>query len=298
MRDYGKVTPSFWTGKTGRLLRKDPESQVVALYLMTSQHANMIGLYYCPVAYVVADTGVSEEGACKALQRLSEAQFCAYDWETEWVWVREMAKFQIADQLKPRDKQVFGVRNELSKIPNIRIKTDFIDRYRLAFHLESPENPSPLEGPSKPPRSQEQEQEQEHLKESTAIAVEADAASAPSPSAGSQPGLRIVKPPCPYSAIVALYHEILPELRGCKTLTETRKGYLRQRWAAKPGADLAKWRSFFEYIKTCPFLLGQSDGHQGRPPFVADLEWLVKPSNFAKIIEGKYEPGVGAAHHG
>jgi len=130
-------------------------------------------------------------------------------------------------------------------------------------------------------------------KESSANAEEADAANAPSPPAA---GLRLVKPPCPYEAIVALYHEVLPELRGCKTLTDTRKSYIRQRWLAKPGADLAKWRAFFEYVKTCPFLLGQSDGHQGRPPFVADLEWLVKPSNFAKIIEGKYERNQGVAH--
>lgn len=128
-------------------------------------------------------------------------------------------------------------------------------------------------------------------KESSAKAEEADAGASPPPT-----GLRLVKPPCPYETIVALYHEVLPELRACKTLTETRKSYLRQRWAAKPGTDLAKWRAFFEYVKTCPFLLGQSDGSHGRPPFVADLEWLVKPSNYAKIVEGKYEPGQGVAH--
>jgi len=67
MREYAKVTPCFWTGRTGRGLRKDPDAQITALYLMTSQHANMLGLYYCPVAYIVADTGLTEEGAYKAL---------------------------------------------------------------------------------------------------------------------------------------------------------------------------------------------------------------------------------------
>lgn len=50
MRDYAKVSPRFWLGETGRELRKaGAEAQVVAFYLMTSPHANMLGLYYLPV---------------------------------------------------------------------------------------------------------------------------------------------------------------------------------------------------------------------------------------------------------
>ncbi len=128
---------------------------------------------------------------------------------------------------------------------------------------------------------------------STAIAVEVDSAVAPPLS---PPPLRVVKPPCPHQAIVDLYHEVLPELRRCKTLTEGRKGYLRQRWASKPGSDLAKWRAFFEYVRTCPFLMGHVTGSNGRPPFVADLEWLTRPSHFAQIIEGKYEPHLEAKY--
>ncbi len=49
MRDYGKVSPHFWTGTTGKKLRQTHEGLIVAMYLMTSPHANMLGLYYMPL---------------------------------------------------------------------------------------------------------------------------------------------------------------------------------------------------------------------------------------------------------
>ncbi|ENU2556439.1 hypothetical protein ACE4O8_005059, partial [Escherichia coli] len=74
MRDYAKVSPRFWLGETGRELRKaGAEAQVVAFYLMTSPHANMLGLYYLPVLYLAHETGLGLEGASKGLKRAVEA---------------------------------------------------------------------------------------------------------------------------------------------------------------------------------------------------------------------------------
>ena len=57
MRDYAKVSPHFWTGTTGKKLRSSPEAVIVAMYLMTCPHANMLGLYYMPLLYVAHETG-------------------------------------------------------------------------------------------------------------------------------------------------------------------------------------------------------------------------------------------------
>lgn len=68
MRDYGKVSPHFWIGRTGKELRQaGPESQLVALYLLTSPHANMIGLYYMPLAFLSHETGLTMEGLRRGL---------------------------------------------------------------------------------------------------------------------------------------------------------------------------------------------------------------------------------------
>jgi hypothetical protein len=50
---------------------------------------------------------------------------------------------------------------------------------------------------------------------------------------------------------------------------------------------LAWWGEFFKSVGKSRFLTGKVNSKDGRA-FVADLEWILKPSNFAKIVEGKY----------
>ena len=162
MRDYGVVSPRFWIGETGKILRGDAEAQVLALYLMTSPHSTMTGVYHCPVLYMAHETGLSMEGASKALERLIEAGFCEYEEASETVFVVRMAAYQIGEKLKPGDKRVLGLRREVEKMPETRMKYRFLAVYGGPFMLgDQPKNTSPFQAPSKPHRSQEQEQEQE-----------------------------------------------------------------------------------------------------------------------------------------
>jgi hypothetical protein len=159
VRDYGKVAPTFWTGDTGRALRKmGSDVQLVALYLITGPHANMIGLYYMPLPTLCHETGLPLQGASKALRRLSEGGFAAYDEDSEVVWVPEMARYQLGDEVVPKDNRHKAILRELEKYKKTRFFLQFHERYGAAYHLPTP---SPFEAPSKPLRSQEQEQEQE-----------------------------------------------------------------------------------------------------------------------------------------
>jgi uncharacterized protein YdaU (DUF1376 family) len=105
-------------------------------------------------------------------------------------------------------------------------------------------------------------------------------------------------PKCEHQSVVDLYHKHLPTLRRVEVWNDTRKGYLRQRWrevanelAEKQevkAEDILRWfAEFFDHIGTSRFLTGRVNDKGGRA-FAADLEWILKPSNFAKIVEGKY----------
>jgi len=162
MRDYGIVSPKFWIGGTGKSLRGNAPAQVLALYLMTCPHANMIGVFHCPMVYMMHETGLDAEGASKALASLIEAQFCTYEEASETVFVHRMAAFQIAERLKPDDKRVKGVEREWSNIDSSPIKAKFFAIYSIVFHLpKEGEVQSPIEAPYKPLASQEQDQDQE-----------------------------------------------------------------------------------------------------------------------------------------
>jgi len=105
-------------------------------------------------------------------------------------------------------------------------------------------------------------------------------------------------PFCNHQEVIELYHKHLPTLRKVEVWNETRKGYLRQRWRevadelmktkAIDSSDVLGWfAEFFEHIGSSKFLTGRVNDKSGRS-FAADLEWILKPSNFAKIVEGKY----------
>jgi hypothetical protein len=125
-----------------------------------------------------------------------------------------------------------------------------------------------------------QEQEQEQVKESALRAdVRIPADSDPPPAKN-----------CPITRIVALYHERLPELPKVEKITPARAGMIRQRWR-EDLPTIGHWENFFDFVRASRFLMGKSPPSGTRPPFIADLEWLVRPSNFAKIAEEKYHRG-------
>lgn len=76
----------------------------------------------------------------------------------------------------------------------------------------------------------------------------------------------------------------------------TRADHLRARWretAVEKGwttdeEGLAYFRKLFGYVGQSPFLTGRSKAREGARPFTVELEWLVNPTNWAKVIEGKY----------
>lgn len=136
MRDYGKVSPQFWIGRTGKSLRSaGAEAQLVSLYLLTNPHANMIGLYYMPLMFIAHETGLGMEGASKGLTSAIKAGFCHYDEQSEMVWVPEMAAHQIGSNLSPKDKRCPGVQNEYNAQPDNPFLSMFYDKYQIHYHM-------------------------------------------------------------------------------------------------------------------------------------------------------------------
>lgn len=170
MRPYGTVSPLFWIGKTGKKLRTDRDGQVIALYLMTNPHSHQTGIYHLPMLYLSSEVGIPIEGALEALQRLETDGFCRYDESNEWIWVCEMAAWQIGEALKDNDKRAVGVRQYLDALPKLPFIAGFVSRYQADFHivqkraLEAPSKGVKAEAPSKGVTLIRSEQEQNRIR--------------------------------------------------------------------------------------------------------------------------------------
>lgn len=112
-----------------------------------------------------------------------------------------------------------------------------------------------------------------------------------------KPKVRTV-PDCPHQAVLALWAECLPALpqHNPGLWRGARADHLRARWretAASEGWEtedqgIAYFRRLFGFIGRSAFLTGRAKASDGRPPFVAELAWIVCPENWAKVHEGKY----------
>lgn len=168
MRKFASIPPRVWQTDL-KAIRGNLEAIAVHYHLTTSRHANMLGLYYVPIAYIAHEVGCSMEAASKGLESLIRAGICAYDYERDLVWVCEMASDQIRSQLSPKDKRVKGIAEQLAMLPICPITLDFYRKYRLPFHLHDElcveefelVSSDLQEAPSMPLRSKEKEKEQE-----------------------------------------------------------------------------------------------------------------------------------------
>jgi hypothetical protein len=111
-------------------------------------------------------------------------------------------------------------------------------------------------------------------------------------AAGAQPQQRI--PPCPTQGIVDLWNEHCPTLPRVEVVNDARKRAIAARWREvivehrndpHPRQATVAWFEWFlrERVAGSPFLSGNATD------FRATFDWVMKPTNFARIAEGIYE---------
>jgi hypothetical protein len=273
MREYGKISPQFWIGPTGKALRKaGTEAQLVALYLMTSPHANMIGLYYLSESSIAHETGLGFEGASKGLQSAIEAGFCRYDADAEVIWVVEMATYQIADELSAKDLLCKGIQRDYASVPENKYLAEFFDKYYGVFHMTKCRG---AKAPSKPLRSQEQEQEQEQEHDAAAqlppvgdtkqqhhadmILTDTNATEFAKAVMIEYTEVWLASPPLGFTLMAAI-----------------------QKWAnIEPKARrVSWWRWYFEVCAEDDYLAGRKD-----IKFRADILYLIRDDQFTRMVE-------------
>ncbi len=106
---------------------------------------------------------------------------------------------------------------------------------------------------------------------------------------------------CPHLEILELWVEKLPAMpaHDPKMWKGARSDHLRARWRETcankrwqtENDGLTYFSRLFVYIGKSQFLTGKAKPKNSDDrPFLIELEWLVRPANWAKVHEGKYHP--------
>jgi len=88
-----------------------------------------------------------------------------------------------------------------------------------------------------------------------------------------------------YQDVADLYHSLCPRLPKIKKITEERKKHIKARLN---NSDLDELKEVFSKLGASDFCCGQNNRS-----WSADFDWVLKPNNWAKVLEGKYDNKPG-----
>lgn len=109
--------------------------------------------------------------------------------------------------------------------------------------------------------------------------------------------------PCPYEAIVGLYHEALPSLPRCRLMPAARQKSIRKVWGwvlsstksdgsrrATNADEALDWlRGYFSRAAANDFLMGRTPRTGEHANWVADLDYLLTDKGLKQVIEKTLE---------
>lgn len=156
MRDYGKVHTSFWTSSNIRAMSDD--GRALALYLLTSPHGTIAGVFRLPDGYACEDLQWDSERIKKGFIELLSNGFANRCETTKWVWIAKYLEWNPPEN--PNQRKAAG--KVASQVPDKCIwKSIFMRDCAEFIGLITPPNTNPSETLQKPFLNQDQEQEQE-----------------------------------------------------------------------------------------------------------------------------------------
>lgn len=132
-RSYAKIFTGKWRSRSFRTLRGNPWAIVLQDYLMSCPASEMSGVFYMPKYLIEGELGIPHDELENAIRILEEADFCRF-YDDEYVFVFNMARYQIADALSPDDNRWKSLMRDIEEMPD-NIRREFIIRYNDDFNL-------------------------------------------------------------------------------------------------------------------------------------------------------------------
>jgi hypothetical protein len=259
-----------------------PEEKFFFLYILTNPYTTQSGIYEISKKTMAFETGYHLETIDKLLDRFEQKNKIIYDAETNELYIKNWIKYNWSGS----PKVIKAFIEDLQKVKSTRILQAFLNsisddikavliEYGYSIDTVSIDYPYSIANKNK-----NKNKNKNIYIEDSSNKLDADASVESKDSTTNTTQNKV-----PYQEIVNLYHELTSLPRVVK-LSEARKKYIRARWKEYP--DLEFWKQFFKRVEASDFLTGRAD-YGNRKPFIADLEWLVRPTNFLKVLEGRYD---------
>lgn len=280
MAEYRTIRMGFWTDPYIEEL--DAKAKLLYIYLFTGPYTNNLGIVEVTRRKIAYETAMTVQEADKFLAQFESDGKVVCDAKRNIIFVTRFIRHQCSTSPKVMD----SLKKLAPSVPSEKIAEALCILYPAVYDVSKEDGdticipygdgtgtvtiPSGVLGTWKGNLEREMEVEE-----------------------AGEPAMR-----CPHQKIIEIYHSTLPELPQIKVWKDSERAeMLKTRWRERMKAGkystveegIAYWQRLFQHIhESCDWLMGRISGNDGRA-FKADLAWMVRPENFAKIIEGKYD---------
>lgn len=259
MSRYRKVDPRIWNDANFSSL--SDQGKLAFLFVMTHPHMTAVGAMRATMSGMAEELGWNQKAFAKAFKEGLAKGMYKHDPKACFVSLPNFIKYN-----RPENPNVLrGWSKAWDLVPECALKNELHQTLKVfAEGLGEAFSKAFAEAFGQPLPKQEQEQEQD--KDSGGAADR-----------------------CPHQKIVDLYHDILPSHPRVLILNDDRRSSIRARWNSElPSLD--DWSEYFSVVAASSFLTGRVDpGPNRAKPFIADFEFLIRPSTVVKVMEGKYD---------
>lgn len=254
---FTKVDALIWSDDKFKALSDD--GKLIFLYLLTSGHRNVIGLYHLPIPYGSYDMNWEVKRFTKGLQELLDKGLVNYNFNTNIVLITNYLKYNPLEN----PNQVKGAIKALNSIPTNGLDKQLID------YLKGLDKPF-----IKPLVELLQERLAKHVYVDVDVNVDVNVDVKEDNSA-------LV------NEVIGLYKTKLTKLSQPRVITDQRKSHINARIN---DYGIEEVKRAIDIVSKSKFLLGEI-----KADWKADIDWIFLPTNFAKILEGKYNDKTNLA---
>lgn len=270
MQHYGKIFGQYWTSHD--IVGLPVETKCLGAYCLSCHHANLLGCFRLPIAYVVDDLRMPLKTVSEGFENLSNTGFLIYDADLAWVLIRKFLKWNpLANpnqgkaaaklvQQVPINSSVYAPLVQMLKENPTNFPEGFIDGF---------ENGSGTVSKSASASAPATTELQPQIRELTL--------QSPEPATGPKP-----------SDFVETWNRLRGRLPKVEFFSDSRRKKVLAR--IRQGVTV---QQFEQAVKACtekPFLRGENDGG-----WTATFDWLIaNDRNIEKAVTDSY----GAAPNG
>ena len=264
------VDTSFWTD--GKVDEFSPEDKYFMLYLLTNPFSTQLGIYEISIKQVAFQMGYSMDAVKVLIDRFENKYgVIIYSPDTNEIAIKNFLRHSIVKGGSPvRDcliKEMKGVKNKeliarvFSHIKGYEKLNETVKNIIAEYEEKN--------GTIKYSNEKDKDNENENDVSYSVSYNDTYNDSSPLPQK---------KVDC--KEIIDLFNSICVSFPSVRSLSETRKKAIKARLNTY---TVEQFKTMFEMAEASPFLKGQNNRN-----WQANFDWLIKDSNFAKVIDGNY----------